>query len=457
MSSIRLILTLILATTSISQILLADDGDSRGARINLQSVTRFLPNGGAALDFDVFHVLSGEAPSPLVPTGIGGAHIVDGTLSSEPGYDLAGGRYAELSYDGAASIGAGTLDCQQAEDRCRGCFSLTLSSQARQRSIENADTNNRAWKTTTKFSVLASSNNPAPRYSGPLQFTFVLNQKNTVELSSYVTFPKDVEYILRPANNQNGLSSNPESGTALTIDKDSGKLSWDLQAASGSGAQVGELYALQVIVRSTTATNDTNCKPEIGLDLMIQVGCPQELLEQGEPSCFLCSDINVAALVSVISEKAQTMLKEQIRRPRRKAFRAAERRGVEPTRVRARASRVRIRRAATFVKSLIERQAALLGIEDVQTECAAKSDIFCSSTSNAALKRPIEDVLATRGYAEEMLYRGFKRLYGTYLRRSKAVQRADKRREEFSKQLDTLQDLVDAIPDNDDTCGTLAL
>lgn len=263
-----------------------------------------------------------------------------------------------------------------------------------------------------------------------------------------MSYPGPVEYLLRNATNSNGLSSNPiAAGRPLIVNRETGRVSWDLRETEG-GAQVGEQYAFQVVVRALDSVNGTNCKPETAIDFTIQIGCPSDRAGV-DPSCFLCSDVDVTALVNQIPEKL-IAVKKQVRRVRRKIFGKGRQSQVSVNLQRF--LRRRFRKALGHVRALSEAHAALTSISGLQTSCAAKSDVFCTSTSNFPLKAPLLQVMSNRNVAEQALFaaarRGFRDIFKT-----RGTGRADKARLKFSLALDEVKALIDAIPDSEDSCG----
>ncbi|MCB0320370.1 MAG: hypothetical protein KDD60_05535 [Bdellovibrionales bacterium] len=435
----------------------AQEPDFRGAAIQNIRVTRSGPGaeqGSATYTYTIRQnfstsdetFLKGPSPAGTVNTA---------SISREQGFDLKSVPYQLTTYSGKVEISEEKLDCSQPQDICRGCVALYQYWQTRTDDIENDDPENRAGFIYSQFSVLRGSgaNVAAPSYAGPI---FMRTQKGkdfSLNLRPYISYPGAITCSLAQATYRNGLIENPKADTGpLSISEDC-NLKWNI--ADSTEVQVGNQFNFQLLISAVNEVNNTSCVPKTIVDLQLEVTCPDSLLSTGDPSCFLCSEVDITEPRDAIAAEISREVKVH-RRFRRKMLQRVEREENQDiiSRSKVRKIRVKMRKVILELKKLLTAHQDLLALNQMQTQCAAASQEFCSASSNLRSLEPLMTLISGKSIIEEQAYKSYRAVKKLATGKNGRSQ-AEKAREKMQLFMEKLEALTNQIPKSNDSCGTI--
>ncbi len=424
----------------------------RNGHIKIKDISRPLANGPATINWEVTTSYSGVGAALAKPAGT----INQSSIETEDGIDLKSVPFTDTTFTGTQVISASSLDCSTPQDICRGCISSAFTAETLTADIENDDPQNRSIGISSRYNVLRDTNGQpaAPVYSGPLLLDVRKGANLSINLNDHINYPGGYTCSLVPATFRNGLIENPTSSTGSLFVTEGCSLNWNM--ANAPEIVVGNQFMTQVRIKATGAVNGTTCVPETIVTFQIQIGCSSEQLSTSDASCFLCADVNIEPPLTGILNQLTTSFKAVKKRKRRDIRNIRRAREDDQGRLkRTVAFRKIIRnKVAKYFKAFRDNQASVLTLESIQTQCAAASPEFCSSTSNLEQLAAIDEFIAAEatvveGYRKAILKSSRARGFNP----GRSNKRADKFREKLATDIQNVKDLRSTIPNGEDQCG----
>lgn len=369
--STSIVLLLILATTP--QVLA--EPEFRGGVVYPTSIQR-VGEGPATITVSAkqsFNAPDGEIFSKGVSILYSSSEDAPGTVTYQgPLTDLQSEMYGYSALSGKTrTISASTLDCQNPEDKCRGCVGAIFYTDRRIGSAVNIDADNVDSRVYTRFSVATGNIQLSPKYTGDLQLNFLQGATNTYDLKPHISHDGGFKCLMTTASASTGIEYNPSAGGLDLELSDDCVLSWDT-----SGTQVGEKYVVKVSISSTA---DHDCPIYTEVDLLIEIGCSEAQISTNDPSCFLCAGVPVQPLLDQMIESTE-ILHKRAKQAQRKGIRKA--RELDPTsfeffNVKRKLRRVFKKKFLPVYEDLMAQLAAHPGVMSL---CAAPSSLYCSTS-----------------------------------------------------------------------------